>query len=543
MSRVINRLPPLPPPRTWYTHFPSKYLPASPDRNMIRKSIGRKLLANPKMCDDFVKSLNLREGEVVIDAYSGVGSLTRSLLTGGNYLEESKSWTPALVEEVLTEDKDQDEVKKSISKSKVKKQKYPLWLEDLPPSLSTTTNAATSPTSSAEVEKKEPIKPKLVVSSEGSLELLVRSFNYPPKPSNPLSTIGREISQDPYTRPVPVITTPLHPNLLLSHSTAYVWPTLPKLLENPLVQASLPVHNPELPPGDIEAYKRKWEDPEPPITIVCQMPDSSIGEQLASQWVGSAVGDPGQKRTWIWEWGRIRLALLCGKSLYDRILAPPGSVIHCKLSILAQALFDIVPLPPYHHVLNVDKQSRFSHDRPFKSLSEVPPSTVPPNGIPANPPSSIDTFIRPEHGQRTLTYPLDFYPPVTAAQRLIGKPLERPDLLGLMLIPKLHSPILSSQKDTWDYCMRRLFVRDTLTLTKAIPNLSFGAETLLAHIEDQSTDRYRGVPVDGRRVIRDLRVEEWLRIVDVFDNWAFKPDNLILDSGSPDETSREVGQD
>ncbi|WVW83133.1 hypothetical protein I302_105151 [Kwoniella bestiolae CBS 10118] len=536
MSRIINRLPPLPPPRTWYIHFPSKYLPNSPDRNMIRKSTGRKLLANPKICDDFVRSLNMREGEVVIDAYSGVGSLTRSLLSGGKSQRESKQWSPALLEEM-----DEVPVEGGSKKSKVKKQKYPSWLEDLPASPSSTTS--TQQNSSEETETEQPIKPKLVVSSEGSLELLVRSFNYPSKSVNPLSTIGKEISQDPYTRPVPVITTPLHPNLLLSHSTAYVWPTLPKILENPLVQNALPVHNPELPPGDAEAYKRNWEDPEPPITIVCQMPDSSIGEQLASQWVGSAVGDPGQKRTWIWEWGRVRMALLCGKSLYDRILAPPGSVIHCKLSILAQALFDIVPLPPYHHVLNVDKQSKFTHDRPSKPLSSVPPSSTTPTGIPSNPPSSIDSFTRPEHGQKTLTYPLDFYPPVTSAQRLIGKPLERPDLLGLMLIPKLNSPILSSQKDTWDYCMRRLFVRDTLTLKAAIPNLSFGAETLLTHIEESSTEKFRGVPVDGRRVIRDLRVEEWLRIVDVFDKWAFKPDNLILDSGSPDETSREVGQD
>ncbi|WWC90073.1 uncharacterized protein L201_005006 [Kwoniella dendrophila CBS 6074] len=556
MSKIINRIPPLPPAKTWSKHFPSKYLPNSPDRNMIRKSIGRKLLANQSMCDEFVKSLKIRKDEIIIEGYSGVGNLTRSLLSGGNSLNgASKLWNPSLSpktdqqqeeDQILSSSSDTIPAKKTKKKSTKKDVTYPSWLEDLP-----TYNQHIPEQEQSDIkipnDNNLNNKPKLVVSTEGSLEILTRSMNYSTKNNSiPLSLTGREISSDPYTRPVPIIKSSLHENLYLSHSTVYVWPTLPKILENPLIQKHLPIIQPDLPPGSIESTKRNWDDKEPPITVVCQLPDSSIGEQLAAQWIGSAVGDPDQKRTWIWEWGRIRLALLCGKSLYDRILAPPASIIHCKLSILTQALFDIVPLPPYHHVANIDKQSKFTHDRPIKPLSEIPPSSIQPNGIP-NPSESscpsLKEFKLNEHdwSKRTTSYPLDFYPPSTSAQRLIGKPLDRPELLGLLLIPKVQSPILSSQKDVWDFVMRRLFVRDTLSLKQALPNLSFGADTLIKQIEEQND--FRGIPVNPERIIRDLNVHEWLRIVDVFDQWAFKPDNLILDSGSPDETSREVGQD
>ncbi|WWC69482.1 uncharacterized protein I206_103423 [Kwoniella pini CBS 10737] len=546
---IINRIPPLPPTKTWSKHFPAKLLPVSPDRNMIRKSIGRKLLANQKLCDEFVKSLKIRPHEVIIEGYAGVGGLTRSLLSGGESFKESFKWDSNLLDELNLENqslKEQKSTNKNKSKSETKKTKYPIWQEDLPSSNSTKSESESKleleVEGETETREEEIIKPKVVIASEGSLELLIRSFNYPSK-KDELSSIGKPISSDPYTREIPVIQTPLHPNLLLSHSTAYVWPTLPKILENPLVVEQLPIHDPSL--IGVEATKRSWEDPEPPITIVCQLPDSSIGEQLAAQWIGSAVGDPGQKRTWIWEWGRIRLALLCGKSLYDRIMAPPSSIIHCKLSVLTQALFDIVPLPPYHHVVNVDKKSQFIEDRPWKPLSNVPISKNKPIGIPLiNLENSLINSFNKENNnnkKRTITYPLDFYPSQTSSQRLIGKQINRPDLLGLMLIPKLNSPILSSQKDTWDFVMRRLFIRDTLTLENGLPNLNFGAETLIENIENENN--FRGIPVNRNRVIRDLTIFEWLRIVDVFDKWTFKPDNLILDSGSPDETSRELGQD
>ncbi|WVQ98692.1 hypothetical protein IAU59_005823 [Kwoniella sp. CBS 9459] len=618
-----GRLPPLPPSSTWSKHFPSRYLPMSPDRIMIRKAPGRILLSNPALCDHFVRSLKLREGEVVIESYAGVGGLTRSLISGGDSVGQAKRW------DGLKPDADAAPVTNDLgtgtgtgtgtgaTKPKGKKKKdpkeFPIWSEDLPAPL---------PEEEMPKEDETLVKPRLVVASEGSSELLVRAFDYP---SSSIHTISHAVASGsegssnsdgsppatsspssssplpgtPAQHGPPLVRSKYEPNLLLSHSTSYVWPTLPMLLESPLVSEHLPVYDASATPGP-DTTKRPWDAPEPPITLVAQLPDSSIGEQLAAQWVGSAVGDPGQQRTWIWEWGRLRMALLCGKSLYDRILAKPGDIINCKLSILAQALFDIVPLPPYHHVQNVDKQSKFTVDRPVKYTSLAPKSNAKPIGMPTPSPSSFTApHLRPisssvtEHPpvsapgsdpvlyhpmldefkelmakekkgitedetlllgqQKTITYPGDFYPPSTTATKAKGKPLDRPPLLGLMLIPKIESPILAAQKDTWDYVMRRLFVRDTMTLKDSIPNLAFGAEILLKRINEdglqvdpktgEMREKWRGVPVHELRVIRELHVEEWLRIVDVFDKWAFKPDNLILDSGGPDENIRELGQD
>ncbi|KAK8869855.1 hypothetical protein IAR55_000423 [Kwoniella newhampshirensis] len=526
------RLPPLPSSTRWSAHFPARYLPVSPDKNTIRKSFGRVLLANPYLADKFVRAMGIREGEVIIEHYAGVGGLTRSLLSGGDAVGEAQKWRV----EDMSKPQSQDEVVGTTSSKSKATKSFPRWIDDLPK------NPSTSSTSESSDEF---VRPKLVVASEGSSELIIRGYDYsstsltPPVRFTVQEQIrGRLVSDDltgATVHTVPVYPSSHDPSLLLSHSTVYVWPTLPSQLSDPLISPHLEMYDPAAAPGP-DATKRPWSAEPPKITMVCQVPDSAIGEQLVAQWVGSAVGDLGQERTWVWQWGRVKMALLVGKSLYDRIVAKPGDLIHCKLSILTQALFDITPLPPYHHVKNVDKQSKIVTDRPVKIMSKVAKSSHPPVRLPPFSPLQIPADL-----PKTVTYPTDFYPK-SNKDASSSSPLPRPTLLGLMLTPKLESPILASQKDAWDYVMRRLFVRDTLTLGEGFSNLSFGSSSLLPLIESEG-DEYRGIPVDRRRVVRELEVEEWARIVDVFDKWAFKPENLILDSGTGEEFSRELGQD
>jgi hypothetical protein len=40
-----------------------------------------------------------------------------------------------------------------------------------------------------------------------------------------------------------------------------------------------------------------------------------------------------------------------------------------------------------------------------------------------------------------------------------------------------------------------------------------------------------------------LTPEQWARVVDVFDKWAFKPDNLMVSSDLGFDASRELGGD
>ncbi|WWD15868.1 hypothetical protein CI109_100292 [Kwoniella shandongensis] len=531
------RLPPLPPSSKWSTHFPARYLPVSPDKNTIRKTFGRVLVTNPSLADKFVRAMGIREGEVIVENYAGVGGLTRSLLSGGDAVGEAKKW-------IESQSSVEGGSGESSPKTKTAKS-FPRWIDDIAPSGNGAKKSNAQPVTAEQPESTDItlVRPKLVLASEGSAELITRAYDYPASSLTPSvkftiqeqlkgNLINSDLTGTTY-HAVPVAQSSHDPSLLLSHSTVYIWPTLPALLSDPLVSPHLEVYDPAAPPGP-QATKRPWDAEPPKITMVCQVPDSPIGEQLVAQWVGSAVGDLGQERTWVWQWGRVRMALLVGKSLYDRIMAKPGDLIHCKLSILSQALFDITPLPPYHHVRNVDKQSKITTDRPVKPSSKVPKSSIPPVGLPPSNPLQIPVDL-----PKTTTYPTDFFPlPKTAT----SGPLPRPTLLGLMMTPKRESPILASQKDAWDYVMRRLFVRDTLTLGEGFSNLSFGAASLLPIIESE-TDEYRGIPVDRRRVVRELEVEEWARIVDVFDKWPFKPDNLILDSSNNEEFSREVGQD
>jgi len=51
------------------------------------------------------------------------------------------------------------------------------------------------------------------------------------------------------------------------------------------------------------------------------MPTSVIGDQLVAQWLTSVIGASFNGSTWIWDWGRIRFALIVPKNLYDVIVS------------------------------------------------------------------------------------------------------------------------------------------------------------------------------------------------------------------------------
>ncbi|WVN86615.1 uncharacterized protein L203_101783 [Cryptococcus depauperatus CBS 7841] len=520
-------LPPLPPTSRLSSHFLTRYLAASPNPTVMRKSPGRVLLTNPTLTDQFTRALGIREGEVIIEGYAGIGSLTRSLVSGGDAVGEGQEW----------EQTDQRVVKggkPTGSRTTVsKKFPFPRWIDDLP-ALSNSSSLG------------PPIrKPKLVLATEGSLEILHRGFDFPEdKRQKPVLAQTDTLSKDQEAAmseipEAPLVKSPHADNLFLQHSTVYGWSVAPSLLQEPVVSAALPVWDPKA--GKGQTTKRPWEAPPPPITFVATLPDSPFGEQLLSQWVRSAVGDLGQRKSWIWEWGRVRIALLIGKAHYDRLMAQPGDAVHNKLSIFTQALFHTTPLPPYHHVFNVDKRAKLTESIP-QNPCKYPKCDMTPHGY--SPMEPRPEYLAEISNTRTVCVPTDFYPGPYSSK----KPYPRPPMLGVLLTPRLHSRIPAEQKDAWDYVLRRLFVRDTATLEQAIFNLSFGADRLLPLIEGtqprEGGGEYRGVNVDRRRGVRYLDLDEWSRIVDVFDHWVFRPENLLTpDEGLEDETSRQIGTD
>lgn len=224
-----------------------------------RQFKGRVLLANPKLTNEFVRALKIREDEIVIEAFPGPGQLTRSLLYGGNDLEGE-------------------------SEGHDKTKRYP--------------------------------EPKLVVACEPSPDMLVTGLGM--KEEDRPTNIPARFESEDYTVYESNVVETDEPRLLVSPSTPYRWPTLPQMLSHELVTPHLPIYTgDDLPLEHQGTGKRPWRAPKPHITMVSQMPDSVPGDQMISQWIGSVVGSTTDEKSWIWRWGRLRVALLVSKGQYD----------------------------------------------------------------------------------------------------------------------------------------------------------------------------------------------------------------------------------
>jgi hypothetical protein len=91
-----------------------------------------------------------------------------------------------------------------------------------------------------------------------------------------------------------------------------------------------------------------------------------------------------------------------------------------------------------------------------------------------------------------------------------------------LLEPKADSVITLDQKDEWDYVLRKCFTREAQSIREALKNVGFGGEALADRLS--APNGYKGRPLEGSKIVRDLDVAEWARVVDVFDKWAFKPE-------------------
>jgi hypothetical protein len=311
----MPRLPALPPRSRWRTIWPRTIIRYSMDRTN-REFVGRTLLVNTRLADEFTRALRIRSNEVIIEAFPGPGILTRSLLSGGvdtdfEGIESSDHQRPAQA-----------------------------------------------------IEEREGgyKKPALVVACEPSPRLLLHlgldendlPDEIPPQSDSDQYVIFKS----------KVYQSKDEERLLLSPSTPYRWPTLSQLLGNKLVERRMEKWSEGEGESESEGHgegtaksvgegandesyinqgtgttivtptQRPWEAPPPHITVVAQMPVSVSGDQMVSQWVGSAAGMPGEARNWIWKWGRLRLALLVGKTQYD--VSQSMSFVHWSYFLSSQ---------------------------------------------------------------------------------------------------------------------------------------------------------------------------------------------------------------
>ena len=335
---VPRRLPPLPPAKTFGKFFqPVKLLSSTKGKagmDKEREYPGRVFIANPELADSFVRALKLRENEIVIESFPGLGSLTRSLLSGGRSAEEAED------EELLSE-----WYTRAKSRSAAEESKWPTWGKELqpesqklPPGIVQAEgldkdgkpkrlrkSRARPRPAEAEEEDLNPAltelqptnKPKLVIALDANERVTSAGLGGevrtpPPRLGSWENTIATEngASQDGYFDALKQ--SPYEERLIAGPVDPFAWESVPYALFHPLVKDHLEKSNPNAPTAE-----RAWTDPEPPITYVASMPASNVGELLALQWLHSAIGAAQGRPSFLWRWGRARMALLVTTAQYD----------------------------------------------------------------------------------------------------------------------------------------------------------------------------------------------------------------------------------
>lgn len=303
------RLPPLPGPERFAKAFPRTSSLALEEGSKAtgggsRESIRRMTLANSTIANKFVRDLGIRKNELFIDAYGSCGVLTRALLAGGYDETKPSDWA-----NVVKEIGEENVGVKADETMRIMMGKF-----DFPP-----WNVDEAPTTIIPEVPKDLNLPVAVVAQEPWVSALARGLGLHPDivtPSKyererPLSAEREESLAEEDI----VYQSHLQPNLLLSTSSPYHWTSMPQLLSHPLVASKMEVVDPTK--EGPAATQRSWDAPTPNITMVATLPDSVYGEQILNQWVCSAIGSENYPRSWLWSWGRVRLALMVPKAMYD----------------------------------------------------------------------------------------------------------------------------------------------------------------------------------------------------------------------------------
>jgi len=309
-------LPPLPPRSTLPHYIPNKSFCIN-SGTQERDYPGRAGIVNPRLADEFVRALGVRDGEFVLEMYPGVGGITRALLSGGRsaspllQARQKAAWWNELKDQA-------PETPANARKPVVPKDVFPNWIE-------TFKNAEAEVAALEEEHKGEEedeakvTKPKHIVVAEPNTRIRKPCFALDPL-AQPTShqtweyvLAQRQHSQEWLDG--------IHPcsvddRITVTGADPYTWETAEYMLSHPVNQPHIPVWDPNAPPGPAQHY-RNWSDPEPHITYVASMPLSSVSESLIGQWLGSAVGAADGYPTWIWRWGRVRMAFLMSRWSYD----------------------------------------------------------------------------------------------------------------------------------------------------------------------------------------------------------------------------------
>ncbi|KAI0743761.1 S-adenosyl-L-methionine-dependent methyltransferase [Daedaleopsis nitida] len=185
------------------------------------------------------------------------------------------------------------------------------------------------------------------------------------------------------------------------------------------------------------------------------------------------------EHSWLFQYGRVPMHILMSEHVWSRLSGPVSSFQRCKLSIIGEATSDIK--------------------------------------------KTLNAEVLEPYGDH-------FYPiPASAGRALSSTRRAGQPVHAITSIPYAQQIIQRGMTDQWDYCLRRLFVLKSTSLKVALNSLAPGARTLCSPEQR----------VNVSKRIRDLNVADWALVLRAFDNWPFKPvDLLVTDAFIGDDSER-----
>ncbi|KAJ3777845.1 S-adenosyl-L-methionine-dependent methyltransferase [Lentinula raphanica] len=211
------------------------------------------------------------------------------------------------------------------------------------------------------------------------------------------------------------------------------------------------------------------------LQFISHLPLTVYGEQLISQILRLIPN-----RNWLFKFGRVKMNFLLSDYIWQASEGSPpeNNLMRCKLSVMATATAEF-------------ETKMYDALQPYS-----------------------------EHFHPTL-----LKKPVDTAKfsnRRIGVPFHAAE------ITPLEKQVINPEKlDTWDYCIRRLYVRKATPLQQCIEDLGPGAQSLLPKLS---------ATIDPMTRVRDITVAQWASLIEEFDAWPFAPTVCfpILRSGLPE---------
>ncbi|GHJ88938.1 hypothetical protein NliqN6_5340 [Naganishia liquefaciens] len=525
--RRLLPLPPVPPRETWTRKFPSSNfnvvnrLTADGGGRAVSKGGKRTQVADTALANSIARKLDIQNDQVVLEAYPGMGFLTRAILALPPDVRPRK---------VLSIEPSVDFNVHGLNLTP--EQALSGWSP-----LNGTGGGGGGDDGDDGDDGNSKAKQTLLAKRRDAVREILAGLAKKGQSTPDLDAVTRDdaaaaINESMGTPVFRAFPSEDDSALTIIDGTMFDWKTVPALEEQGLLD---------------DVQRREWQDEPPNLHYIATIPDSDMGEQLVNQWVSCVAGP-----SWLFRFGRVKMSFLVKPTLYDRLTAVPGTRAYCKLSVITSALCEVHPATPLYPpgpdaAVPVSLRLKREKEALEKQGAKSGMSVL----APRKPKKTKKAMTEPEPEIASIASSPSFSDPILSADPDLWYPKfrrtlteqkqpPRPGMMALTLVPRKEPQILPDDKDVWDYILRRMFVNPGSPLEVAINNLGMGATNLVPKLTDPS------LPADKRieptKWIREYTVQDWSLIVEAFKKWPFAPDVLVLGTLlEEDNDTRQVG--